>query len=317
LAFDIRHSLAGCLLLAALPLGGCRPAEQGPTVPPGAAGQGASAQTPAAAPLPVLQTSTGAEMVLVPAGRFLMGSRSGPADEQPPHEVTLDAFYIDRTEVTQEQYGKLVRENPSHFKGPKRPVEQISWAAAALYCNLRSKAEGLAPCYDVETTKCNLQADGYRLPTEAEWEYACRAGGREDDAGSGPRSLSDAAWFAENAAKTTHPVAEKRPNAWGLCDMLGNVAEWCNDVYEENYYRAAPPENPPGPADGERYVLRGGAWNRRAADCRPSARAGENPGFQDACFARDTIGFRCVRRAPAAGGGPPALPAPRAPPASR
>jgi len=146
---------------------------------------------------------------------------------------------------------------------------------------------------------CNFAASGYRLPTEAEWEYACRAGttsayGFGDD----PRLLAEYAWFADNANKQTHPVGTKKPNAWGLFDMHGNVAEWCNDVYDAAYYGASPAKNPTGPERGERYVLRGGAWDSRAGSCRCAYRVGEAPGSQDACFARDAIGFRCVRRAP-------------------
>jgi formylglycine-generating enzyme required for sulfatase activity len=260
---------------------------------------------PAAAPnvlYEIVTTKSGAEMVLIPAGSFVMGCADGEPDEAPPHEVTLDAFWIDRTEVTQEQYGRVVLGNPSHFKGPQRPVEQVSWAEAALYCNARSRSEGLEPCYDEESAKCNFAADGYRLPTEAEWEYACRAGAAGPYAfGSEPRQLGEYAWFADNAGKKTQPVARKKPNAWGLYDLHGNVAEWCNDVYDAEYYRSSPPKNPPGPADGEKYVLRGGAWNSKPPRCRGAARVGEDPGFQDACFARDAIGFRCVRRASAAG----------------
>ena len=118
-------------------------------------------------------------------GSFTMGSSSGAADEQPEHSVSVDAFLMDRTEVTQQQYDKLALGNPSHFKGKSLPVEQISWADAALYCNLRSRSEGLQPCYDEETAECDFQASGYRLPTEAEWEYACRAGGQADQALAG------------------------------------------------------------------------------------------------------------------------------------
>ena len=250
---------------------------------------------------PILKTKSGAEMVLLPAGEFSMGSATGKAEEAPVHVVKLDAFLMDRTEVTQEQFGKLMQDNPSpsHFKGPTRPVEQVSWAEAAIYCNLRSKSEGLAACYDEATAKCNFAADGYRLPTEAEWEYACRAGSKESYSfGSDAQQLRRYAWFAENAEKKTQPVAKKKPNAWGLFDMHGNVAEWCNDVFDPGYYAKSSTENPRGPEDGERYVLRGGAWTSNADRCRASARVGAVPGFQDACFARDGIGFRCVRRPP-------------------
>jgi len=253
----------------------------------------------------VITTPGGFEMVLIAAGSFPMGSASREDDEAPVHEVRLDAFLMDRYEVTQSQWARLAGQSewlagdPSHFKGPNRPVEMISWDLAALYCNVRSRDEGLEPCYDEETGKCNFEADGYRLPTEAEWEYACRAGaGADFHFGSDSRLLKQHAWYAENASKKTHPVGKKKPNAWGLYDVHGNVAEWCNDYYQEDYYRTSPAENPRGPEDGEQYVLRGGAWNCTADACRASRRVGEDPGFADACFARDAIGFRCVRRAP-------------------
>jgi len=250
-------------------------------------------------PPEIVQTRSGIEMVLIPGGRFTMGSDDAAADQAPAHEVWVDAFLMDRHEMTQEVYGKLVQPNGSHFKGPQRPVEMISWAEAALYCNKRSRAEGFQPCYDEETAQCNFEADGYRLPTEAEWEYACRAGGTTRwSFGNDPGRLPKHAWFKDNAEKTTHPVKEKAANSWGLYDMHGNVAEWCNDVYDQDYYQTSPQKNPRGPAEGDKYVLRGGAWNSSQEACGAAYRVGENPGFQDACFARDAIGFRCVRSAP-------------------
>jgi len=249
----------------------------------------------------VIKTKTGVEMVLIPAGWFEMGSEKDPS-ESPAHRVWVDAFLMDRYEVTQELYGKLILGNPSHFKGPQNPMEQMRWSDAALYCNARSREEGLDPCYDEETGECNFQANGYRLPTEAEWEYACRAGTKTDRFfGREERKLRSYAWYAENSLERTHPVGQKKPNAWGLYDIYGNVAEWCNDIYDENYYKQSPEKNPPGPVQGEKYVLRGGAWSSSADDCRSAYRVGENPGFQDACFARDGIGFRCVRNAPESG----------------
>jgi acetoin utilization deacetylase AcuC-like enzyme/formylglycine-generating enzyme required for sulfatase activity len=258
-----------------------------------------AAPEPAARALPVTTTPLGVEMVLVPAGSFEMGSRSGRDDERPAHPVRLDAFLMDRFEVTQALFDRLKVPNPSKFKGPTLPVEMIPWTKAALFCNIRSRAEGLEPCYDEDTAECDFTKSGYRLPTEAEWEYACRAGGAgEYGFGDDARRLGDFAWYGENSGKKTHPVGKKRANAWGLHDMHGNVAEWTNDVYGKDTYAVSPSGNPRGPAEGEQYVLRGGSWASAAEVCRAARRVPENPGFADACLAPDTMGFRCVRRPP-------------------
>jgi formylglycine-generating enzyme required for sulfatase activity len=242
-------------------------------------------------------TKTGIEMVLIPAGKFTMGDERGEDDEKPTHEVELSSFYIDTSEVTQAAYESLMGRNPAKFAGPDRPVERLSWHAAMQFCNMRSLREGLKPCYDPKTQQCDFAANGYRLPTEAEWEYACRAGSTTRwSFGDNPADLDKHARFKDNAAKTTHPVKAKLPNAWGLYDMHGNVAEWCIDFYAESYSTSAT-KDPRGPGQGEERVLRGGSWNVGGDASRSSARRSETPGLADVCFGYEAYGFRCVRRA--------------------
>jgi len=269
-----------CLLVTFAIVSGCRRAKEPPGLPR------------------VIKTKTGIEMVEIPGGWFEMGSRKGAPDESPVHRVWVSPFWMDRYEVIQEQFKKLQISDPSHFKNPKHPLEQINWTDATLYCNERSLAEGLEPCYDEQTWQCNFHANGYRLPTEAEWEYACRAGtSAKYSFGSDVRKLKAHAWFTENSSARTHPVGAKKPNPWGLYDMHGNGAEWCNDFYSENYYKQSPQKDPKGPTAGQERVLRGGAWNSSADSCRSSYRTSD-PSIDDTCLANDAIGFRCVRNAP-------------------
>jgi len=273
-------------------------------------GEGRDEQSPS---LTIIKTKLGVEMVRIPGGWFDMGSGDGEPNERPVHRVWVDAFLIDRTEVTQEQFRRLQIPDPSHFKDPARPVEQVTMCEVIEFCNERSETEGFRRAYIVDDERgawrCDFSADGYRLPTEAEWEYASRAGSTADRyyGNDDPRCLRQHAWFTDNSSKRTSPAARKRPNPWGLYDMYGNVAEWCNDYYQEDYYARSPQRNPRGPSSAKLVVLRGGSWNSPPEHCRSPWRAGESPTLYDICFAKDTIGFRCVRSVPSES--PPSRPA--------
>lgn len=249
-------------------------------------------------------SASGVEMVYLPGGEFTMGSNSGNPDEAPAHKVKLTAFLMDKFEVTQEMFAKAQVPNPSHWnENPKRPVERVRWQDAKQYCNERSLLEKLKPCYDEKTWECDYTADGYRLPTEAEWEYACKAGADSAyDFGQADK-LRQYAWFGENAGEQTHAAGQKKPNRWGLYDMYGNVSEWCEDVYSPTYYKESPPSDPggpPNPGKDVKRVMRGGNWKSSADMCRASFRQGQKTGDTDACFYTDYCGFRCVRRLAAA-----------------
>ncbi len=269
---------------------GCR------RTPPPESVQPAESENRTATPA-TIRTESGIDMVLIPAGEFLMGDDRGEDDEQPAHTVRVSSFYMDVCEVTQESFQTMMGRNPSKWQDPAKPVERMSWYFAIQYCNMRSTREGLRPCYDLKTGRCDFAADGYRLPTEAEWEYACRAGtATHYSFGDDPAELADFAWYKNNSGATTHAVKQKRPNPWGLYDMHGNVAEWCNDFYAENY-AAGPAQDPTGPEAGEDRVLRGGNWKTSEDSCRCSARNYEAPGLADVCFGYEAYGFRCVRAA--------------------
>lgn len=246
-------------------------------------------------------TATGVEMVLIPAGSFIMGDDNGQDDEKPQHQVFISAFYMDKYEVTQLDYLRITGTNPSKFGGKDwklYPTDRVGWQQAAAYCNERSNRQGLEPCYDEETWQCNFDADGYRLPTEAEWEYAYRAGtgGSYYFGNSGSNGPAQHAWFKENSGNQTHPVGSKRPNRWKLHDMAGNVYEWCNDYYDPNYYRHSRSKDPRGPQTGEHRVLRGGCWVTSLQSCRAASRFSDEPVNADTCLGYPAYGFRCVRR---------------------
>jgi formylglycine-generating enzyme required for sulfatase activity len=247
----------------------------------------------------VIHTACGLDMVEIPAGQFLMGFEGRAIDAKPAHQVKLDGFLMDQVEVTQEVYEKVMGSNPSRRKYPRNPVEQVTWTAAVKFCNARSIQEGLKPCYSTNDWTCDFSANGYRLPTEAEWEYACRSGSATQFYyGDDPQQLRSYGWFDGNSDAKPHPTGQRKPNAWGVYDMAGNVWEWCNDFYGTKYYRNSVAENPRGPDHGEKRVLRGGAWSSDAVNCASWVRNCDEAGLTDVCLTMDSNGFRCVRGKP-------------------
>ncbi|MDB4744406.1 formylglycine-generating enzyme family protein [Verrucomicrobia bacterium] len=289
-----KHIFVGlCGVMGLLALAGCGPSTSNEQT------SGSTNASSGMMSFPV-KTASGIEMIFLGGDTFTMGSDQESSDEGPAHKVTLSPFLIDQYEVTHEQFAKVQIPNPSHWQDdPRKPVEQLRWRDAKLYCNERSLLEGLTPCYDEakEGWPCNYEANGYRLPSEAEWEFAARAGSK-DGYPVGKRALNQSAWFGDNAGKQTHVVGTRRPNDWGIHDMYGNVSEWCQDAYEEEYYASSLEKNPRGPADtaeNNRRVMRGGSWKSSADMCRVTFRQGQQTGDSDACFYTDFCGFRCVR----------------------
>jgi formylglycine-generating enzyme required for sulfatase activity len=232
--------------------------------------------TPTPARAPDLVSDTGIAMNMVHPGTFMMGNcgQTRSRRDRPAHQVALTRpFYLGVHPVTQQQYEQVMGDNPSHFRGADRPVENVSWHDAQAFCRALAHREGAT----------------YRLPTEAEWEYACQATSASAYCyGDSPGKLHYHAWYAENSGCTTQPVCGKEPNAWGLHDMHGSVREWCADWFA--LYLPEPQRDPHGPSEGAARVVRGGSWSNAAEYCHSAHRVRMVP---DASFS--TIGFRVVR----------------------
>ena len=223
-----------------------------------------------------LSNSIGMEFVKIPSGEFMMGSNEYNG-EQPVHKVTIKtSFLLGKYPVTQKQWTKVMGSNPSRFKGDSFPVEKISWDDAQKFIQKLNQMEG---------------TDEYRLPSEAEWEYACRAGTTTKYSfGDNESKLGDYAWYWSNSDSKTHPVGQKKPNSWGLYDMHGNVCEWCQGRFYDNYNSAPCVGNPWESGRSDR-VNRGGSWGSSAKDCISTYRSWNSP-----CFCGSGLGFRVLRK---------------------
>jgi len=257
-------------------------------------------------------------MIPIEGGTFLMGSDDEKAydREKPAHKVKLANFAIGKYPVTQALWQQVITENPSYFKGEKRPVEQVSWYDAVIFCNALNEACGYTPCYFSDKkhqTPFGKTAKGYellnkgkvfyhvvgkcyRLPTEAEWEYAAKGGNKKSDyVYAGGDKLNEVAWYRGNSHRETKAIGLKLPNELGLYDMSGNVWEWCWDWFDSDYYKACAAEengtidNPKGLEIGSDRVLRGGSWSDYSVYCRSTFRFNDRPGFRGS-----GIGFRLV-----------------------
>jgi len=233
-------------------------------------------------PLMVLDLGGGVkmELVLIRPGSFQMGDPSGADDAKPVHKVTItQPFYLGKYKVTQQQWQAVMGSNPSYFKGPGNPVDSVGWEDCKLF--LKKLGE-----------KCG-GSEKFNLPTEAQWEYACRAGSTTKYCyGDEEARLAEYAWFNDNSAGRTHPAGEKKPSAWGLYDVHGSLFDWCADWYGGDYYKSSPASDPTGPASGTLHADRGGSWRSLASGCRSGFRNNNSPrpdyliGLRVACVRR-------------------------------
>lgn len=217
--------------------------------------------------------TTGMEFVLVKGGCFSMGSNDGGSDERPVHEVCVDDFYLGKFEVTQGQWQKVTGSNPSSFKkDDDYPVESVSWDDTQLYLRQLNQKSS---------------SKSFRLPTEAEWEYAARSGGQQEKYAGGD-NVDAVAWYDKNSGRSTHPVGQKQANGLGLYDVSGNVWEWTGDKYDSDYYGQSPKQNPTGTSVSFfGRVYRGGSWNNEPGGVRSAVRSHDAPTTRYA-----TLGFR-------------------------
>ena len=248
----------------------------------------------------------------IPAGTFRMGSAADDNDarpnEKPQHQVRITKpFYLGIYEVTQAQYESVIGSNPSYFSPTgdgkdkvagrstsEYPVERVSWKDAVKFCNALSRKESLKPFYEENGENVAIldrRGSGYRLPTEAEWEYACRAGSAARYSfGNAPALLLEHGWIEANSGGVSHPVGEKRPNGFGIYDMHGNVCEWCSDLWDAGYYKKSPEVDPPGPLVAPFRLTRGGTWQNSGLAARSAFRNEGRPGVK-----ASNRGFRLAR----------------------
>ena len=262
-------------------------------------------------PLKTATNSIGLKLALIPAGEFFRGSPDSDEmafdKEKPQHVVEITKpFYLGVYPVTQAGYEKVMGDNPSQCKGDdRRPVEMVSWFDALAFCNSLSGIEELQPYYEINGDEVSIVGGaGYRLPTEAKWEYACRAGTTTKwSFGDDESQLGEFAWFRNlrsllaasdwhDMVTISHPVGEKKANTWGLHDMHGNVLEWCWDWY--GYYNNLPMSDPQGPASGNCRVFRGGGW----ASFFPKSLRSANRNIGSPMSRNFCVGFRLARTMP-------------------
>jgi formylglycine-generating enzyme required for sulfatase activity len=231
-----------------------------------------------------IENGIGMQLVEIPSGKFKMGgdpvAEQADENETPRRDVIFDKpFCMCRFQVTQSQWARVMKTDPSHFKGPDRPVETVSHHDALAFVERLNEMEGKKL---------------YRLPTEAQWEYAARAGSQSAYCyGTERMKLSRYAWYKSNSKDETHPVGLLAPNDWGLHDMHGNVHEWCADWFDRNYYAARPAKDPKGPETGLARVLRGGDWSSEDWYCRCAIRSLSSPDRRS-----PRVGFRVVMLSP-------------------